>query len=183
MTTKIFNLFAVSMLGAAMFLTSCKKEVDASFTKDFDGVNFTLDTTSKVGAFAIAGTDVVTNLTQLASEKGFDINKIKKVVLKTCTLSMNDSLNTPAQTFNVLDSVYAQLSGTSLSTLKVGSSNPVLHNGSTTLTLNMKNSDVAPYLKADKFNFIVGGANNAAISHKVPMTAKLTFEITATIIK
>lgn len=166
-----------------MFLTSCKKEIDASFTKDFDGVNFTLDTTSQVGAFSIAGTDVQSNLSQLASDKGFDISKIKKVVLKTCTLTMNDSLNTPAQTFNVLDSVYAQLSGTNLSTLKVGSSNPVLHNNSTTLTLSMKNSDVAPYLKADKFSFIVGGANNAAITHKVPMTAKLTFEITATITK
>ncbi|MFM2049054.1 MAG: hypothetical protein RI955_1602 [Bacteroidota bacterium] len=183
MTTKLFNLLAVSFLTATMFLTSCKKEIDASFTKDFDGVNFTLDSTSHVGAFSIAGTDVVTNLTQLASDKGFDISKIKKVVLKTCTLTMNDSLNTPAQTFNVLDSVYAQLSGTSLSTLKVGSANPVLHNGSTTLTLSMNNSDVAPYLKADKFNFIVGGANNAAIAHKVPMTAKLTFEITATIVK
>jgi hypothetical protein len=30
---------------------------------------------------------------------------------------------------------------------------------------------------------MVSGANNAAIPHKVPMTAKLNFEITATIVK
>ncbi|MFM2224062.1 MAG: hypothetical protein RJA07_264 [Bacteroidota bacterium] len=182
MTTKFFNVLAVTILSATVFFSSCKKEIDASFTKDFDGVNFTLDSTSHVGSFSIAGTDVVTNISQLASDKGFDISKIKKVVLKTCTLTINDTTSLPV-TFNVLDSMYAQLSGTGLSTLKVGSKNPIAHTGLTSLTLDMNNTDVAAYVKASKFNFVVGGANNAAIAHKVPMTAKLSFEITATIVK
>ncbi|MEY2830236.1 MAG: hypothetical protein RIQ33_2094 [Bacteroidota bacterium] len=183
MTKQIFTVLAASAISATMLFTSCKKEIDASFTKSFDGVNFTLDSTSHTGAISLSGVDVSTGITQLAADKGFDINKIKKVVLKSCTITINDSIGTPSITFDVLDSVQATLSGTSLSTLKVGSANPIAHNGSTSLTLSMNNVDVAPYVKADKFNFNVSGANNAAIPHKVPMTAKLNFEITATIVK
>ena len=183
MQSKIYTTLAVALISSVVFLSSCKKTLTISFDKSFDGMALVMDTTSHIGTFTISKANIATGISQLATDKGFDVNNIKSVVIKSCTININDTSSLPHINFDALDSIKATISSSGLSDIKVGSVNPISHNGATSLTLNLNNADVAPYIKASTFSFNVTGANNHPITHKLPLSASVTFTITASATK
>jgi hypothetical protein len=184
MQTKIYTSLASIALFSLVIFSSCKKTVTISFDKSFDGIELAIDTTRSVGTFAITKANIATGISQLAADKGFDINNIKTVKIKSCIININDTSTMYTHiNFNALDSVKATLSASGLSDVKVGSMNPILKNGATSLALNVNNADVAPYIKSSAFSCNVTGANNQPITHKLPLTATITFTIDASVTK
>ncbi len=167
----------------AFNFVSCKKGVDATFDKDFANINFVVSKTNQAGSFTTSGSNITTGISQMASDKGFNINDIKSVKIKTCTLTIADTTTPIAGrvTFSIMDSISAQLSSTGLSTITIAKNASSLTG--TALTMNLNSLDVTPYIKANTFSFNVIGHSNAPIPHDVPMIADVTFEITASIIK
>ena len=183
MQNKKYFIYSVFLLMSVIFLsTSCKKGIDATFTKDFSNVAFTIPATTQSGTINSSGVNVSTGISKYASDNGFSLSNLKSAKIKTCTLTINDTSATPI-TFDVIDYITAQVGSTGLSTVDIATKNPITHNAATTLTLDLNSTDVAPYIKADNFTYQVTGHTNAPVPHNVPMTAHITFEITASVIK
>lgn len=184
MTKKsLFTYFMLATVAVSTLFVSCKKEIDTSFSKDFGNISFTVKATTAKGYFTIQAADISTAITQMAADKGFDVNKIKSAKIKSCTISINDTVTTvPKITFDAIDSVRASLSSSGLATVDIGTVVPA-HNGSTSITLPTTSTDFVPYIKADKFSYSLWGKTNQAIPHDVPMKATMTFDITVTITK
>lgn len=184
MQTKIYTSLAAIALFSLVLFSSCKKTITINFDKSFDGIELAIDTTSKTGVFSISKSNIATGISQLATDKGFDINNIKSVKIKSCIVNINDTSTSFTHiNFNALDSIKATLSASGLSDIKAGSMNPILKNGATSLVLNVNNADVAPYIKSSAFSCNVSGANNQPITHKLPLSATITFTIEASVTK
>ena len=95
-------------------------------------------------------------------------------------MTINDtSTIQPPITFNIIDSIFGELSGIGLNPIEVSNTSILPNSNATTLNLNLRDVDVMPYIKADSFNYIISGSTNAPIPHKLQMTATITFEIVA----
>ena len=179
-----FSILKVAAIIAVAFVTfattSCKKGVDITFTQNFSSINFVVKQTTQQGSITMSGVNVNTGISQLASDKGFNINDLKSAKIKTCTLTINDTI-LPHVTFAMIDSISAQLSSTGLSTVTIANNAGTL--SGSTLSMNLNSVDVAPYIKANTFSFQVIGHTNAPVPHDVPMNAAVTFEITASVTK
>ncbi len=185
MQSKIYTSALIAVFAVSVFFSSCKKDLTVSFDKSFPGLNLVLDTTSHTGTFTISQANINTGISAFASSNGFSVNNIKSVVIKSCTIGIADTTNPIASriTFDALDSIKATLSSTGLTDMKIGTVNPMPHTGLTSITLNLNNADVTSFIKASQFSYVVTGANNAPITHKLPMTASVTFTISASITK
>ncbi len=183
----LFKIATICMIAAFAFnFVSCKKGIDATFDKDFANINFVVSKDTAKGSFTTGGANVTTGISQMASDKGFSLNNIQSVKIKTCTLTINDTtsnptISNPKVTFSMIDSISAQLSSTGLSTIAIAKNSGSLTG--TTLSMNLNSLDVTSYIKANTFSFNVVGHTNAPVPHDVPMTADVTFEITASVIQ
>ena len=177
--SKLTILLLVTLSALTIGISSCEKTLSATFTKSFTNIRFELDTTSVSGNVTFAGENVNTDITNFAAQNNFNLNNIKSAKIKLCNINILDSSLVNPVTFGVIDYVSAKLTGVGLDTLEIGSRNITPGSNLTSITLDLTNVDVLPYIKADSFNYIISGSTNAPIPHKVPMSANLSFEIVA----
>jgi len=180
MKIKKINFYIFLVLLASIFaISSCEKVLNATFTKSYTNIRFELDSTSETGNVTFAGENVNTDISNFAAQNNFNLNRIKSAKIKICNINILDSSISNPVTFGMIDYVSAKLTGVGLDTLEIGSRNITAGSNLTSITLDLMNVDVLPYIKADSFNYIISGSTNAPIPHKVPMSANLSFEIVA----
>ena len=176
---KIYFCVLLLLIASIFTISSCEKVLNATFTKTFSNITFEIDTTSAVGNVTFAGENINTDISNFAASNNFNLNRIKSAKIKLCNINILDSSLTNPVTFGMIDYVSAKLTGVGLDTLEIGSRNITPGSNLTSITLDLMNVDVLPYIKADSFNYIISGSTNAPIPHKVPMSANLSFEIVA----
>jgi hypothetical protein len=87
-------------------------------------------------------------------------------------MKINDTDPVPVTTA-IIQSVKAYMSADNIAVAEIASDDAV-HTSADQMDLDLKGIDIAPYLKASKFNFRAEIVTNAPITHPVPVNVSMS---------
>ena len=158
-------------------LTSCKKFKTVTFEKTFTNVTMEIPATNVIGTQYVSKS--LTGIQQFAKDNKFNVEDIKSIKPTKCVVEIQDySTAFTPHTFDVLDFVSMTAESPGIPVMLFADIYPA-HTGATSMTIPIRDVDVKDFLKADTFNVDGAFQNNDTITHNVPVSATLTFEITA----
>lgn len=168
---KLLSLLALVTLGIAFSFTSCDKALTLNLSKDYANVDLTITAPQTAGTIVIEK-EVISDLEQLASSQGFDINKIESATIESVTLKINDTDPSPVTTA-IIDNAKISLSADNVSVTEIASDDNV-HTSADQMDFDLKGIDIAPYLKSSKFKIKAEITTNAPINHDVPINLSMS---------
>lgn len=152
--------------------SGCSKIGTITLNKTYSDIEFTIPSPQAAGLVEFES-QVNADLQQLASDNGFDINKIESATLNSITMTIVDTNATPV-TYDIVDAASCSLFADGQSVLEVGTDDAT-QTSPTTMDFDLKGVDVSNYLKASTFKVQMKLTTNAPITHDVPMKATLRF--------
>jgi len=167
---KLTGMFSALAFGSLLFFNACDKVVTLNINKDYANIDFTIP--AQAGGTIIIDEEVISDIQQLATSQGFDINKIESAEIKSVTMKINDTDPVPVTTA-IIQSVKAYMLADNIAVAEIASDDAV-HTSADQMDLDLKGIDIAPYLKASKFNFRAEIVTNAPITHPVPVNVSMS---------
>ncbi len=173
----ILSLAALLTISGYLMLNSCSKLKSITLHKTYADIEFVIPAPKTAGTFEIEK-DIQADLQDLASQNGFDINKIESATINSISLQIADT-TLPSYTFAIVDNAVCSFSADGVSVSEVGSDDAV-HTSPTQIDFDLKGIDVTPYLKASSYKAKIKLTTNADITHDVPMKASIqcSFKVT-----
>ena len=177
-TTK--GILILSAFAASLFLISCDKakdkvKVDVAFDMNVPALKVYVDTISHTGTVTLAQTSFTSNLQQTLNDNNASIADIESISIKSTEIKM---LNPGSQNFNIINNMYAYLSGSGLAETRIAYIDPVPAN-STQISLSSDEANVVDYLKQSTVGFRISGLTNGPNVQRDTLEVKLTFNIKA----
>lgn len=171
--------FSISfvLLAISCCWLSCAKLKTLTLQKTYSDITFTIPAPQPAGILSTEA-ELNTDLTQLAKDYNFDINAIESAKVKSITLQMEDT-TVPPYTFAIVDQIDASFYADSITFTQIGNDDAI-HTSPTQVDFNINGPDVAQYLKSNLFKVRMSLNTNTAITHNLPMRAKICFEFTVT---
>lgn len=162
--------------GALFLFNSCSKIGTINLTKTYSDIEFTISAPQAAGLIETEA-EVNADLTQMAADNGFDIDKIESANIKSITLQILDT-NAIPYTFSVVDQIDASFYADGITISEVGDDDAT-HTSPSQIDFDLHGIDVAKYMKASNFKVKLAMITNAAITHDVPMKATIvcTFKV------
>lgn len=157
-------------LGSLVLLHSCSKIGAINLTKTYSDIEFTITAPQAAGLIETE-TEVNADLAQMATDYGFDIDKIESANIKSISLQILDT-NAIPYTFAIVDQINASFYANGIAITQVGNDDAT-HTSPTQIDFDLHGVDVAQYMKATNFKVKLAMITNAAVTHDVPMKATI----------
>ncbi|MEN9339361.1 MAG: hypothetical protein RIQ62_673 [Bacteroidota bacterium] len=169
--------FSISfaLLAISCCWLSCAKLKTLTLQKTYSDITFTIPAPVVAGNLTTEA-QINTDLTQLAKDYNFDISAIESAKVKSITLQMEDT-TLPPYTFAIVDQIDASFFADNITFTQIGNDDAI-HTSPTQVDFTISGPDVAQYLKSNLFKVRMSLNTNTAITHDLPMRAKICFEFT-----
>lgn len=169
-------LIAFVVMAGALIISSCEKtKVDVEFKLDVANIYFNIDTTSLSGDISFATTTFNSELQKKLDENNANMDEVESIEISSASFTM---INPGTQNFDPIDKVYAYLSASGLSEVRVAYRDPV-PDGVTVFALDGDAGNYKEYLKQSVVTFRASGFTNAPNVERDSIQAKITFKIQA----
>ena len=171
-------MIPVAFVLASVFFTSACKELDKLTQFEIE-----YSSTAKIGANSIINLpidlltpDITTNSQSEFSSKNTNKDLIEAIKL----LRLNLQITSPTtQRFDFLKSVEVYIKAEGLGELKIAEKLDVPDTVGTDLSLDVKENDLAPYIKKDKFSLRLKVVTDKSITQEVNMKVNSTIFVDA----
>lgn len=170
LTIKLLSLFTI------LYFTGCKEIQNVNIDYSSSTAEFTIDAGTNGTVNETSSFDI--NLSEIASNNGTNIDKVKSVKLKTAKVTSTNGVN-----YDEFENIKISIEASGLEKVVLVNKNPVNSNGATTVDLDVdQNLDLLPYFKSNTINIHFEGSTNAATSSDNTTKVDLTYVIEAELI-
>lgn len=181
------KLFTTGFLAVvfALFFTACDKDnlTAFEFTNDYAAFNITVNPTTTMGDLSLGTVEVETDVQELVSDNGVNVDNLKSIKITGIKLTIIDSDPSP-YTFDILSKVNSRVgSTTGGSMIEFAKKDPVPTGGITTIDLDVNSVELLDYLKKTKFKFDINGTTTDSIDHSFDVKVELKVKFEGELIK
>lgn len=157
--------------------SSCKKTTDPlDYSKEYENLTFTVDTTSSTGEILLGTQEVQTDVLNYLAENGFTLNNLKSVKVNSITISTVNA----NQNLDYFKKLEVRLSNQGAGNVIFASKELPDSFTESTTTIAPDDVDLKEFFKQGELSFSFFAQNDLPIlPEPVPMTAKISVQVVA----
>lgn len=174
---KLLRFTPVIAIAAVTFITACDKIIELKADINGGSITFNLDPQAK-GSYEDQQ-NITIDIQSELEKNNVDINKLKKLYLKSATFTIVDTTASPV-TFDIANSATLEIGSTvaMLPMTKLAWKDPIPNTGASIIDADVDGSvDLLPFAKAGNVQYRVYGTLNGDLDHAVDIKAELKWTI------